>query len=327
MQNCPRQAGVPKFLVMLLAVCFCLSCSPKGKNNTLKTIRFAFQNRIGSAIPIVAAEMEYFKQQGIIVEPLRFNSGPACAEALVSGSADIGTMGDSTAVIAVSRYDNLKIIASHSTGEHRHRLMVRNQSPFQMLDDLLGKRIAVKKGTSTHGGLLAVLIANRLSPADMVIVDLSPDIMPDALMAGSVDAIAASEPTPSSTELKGGRELITFGGLGNQYPILILVRDSFMNEREKDVRHFLLALRSAGAYIKAHPDETTALLGETTGLPQVVARVAMERHDYLLRLDETIVLSLRQTAVFLVNHQKIAAIPDLSKALTNRFLNGTLQAP
>jgi len=146
---------------VLLAALFFLSCSQNEEKNASEPIRFAFQNRIGSAIPIIAVEKGFFQMEGLVIKPLRFSSGPACAEALVSGSADIGTMGDSTAVIAVSRYDNLKIIASHSTGEHRHRLMVQDQSPYRTLNDLRGKRVAVKKGTSTHGGFLAVLAANQ----------------------------------------------------------------------------------------------------------------------------------------------------------------------
>ena len=314
----------PKYLfsvsLILFTAAWVTCCDRRAEKPANPPLRFAFQNRIGSAIPIVAVEKGFFAKQGIAVEPLRFNSGPACAEALYSGSADIGTMGDSTAIIAVVQYPRLRIVASHSTGEHRHRLIVKKDGPVRSIQQLRNRRIGIKKGTSTHGGFLSVLLSREIPPTAVTIVDLNPSTMPDALIAGSVDAIAASEPTPSLAELKGGRELLTFGGLGNQYPILMLARDSFISRREGDLRAFFAALRSAEAFVRDHPDETTALLSRCTGLPLEVAKIAMGRHEYRLRLDESIVSSLRQTARFLLDQKKIASMPDLSRTLAARFL-------
>lgn len=306
--------------LILTVVSLIISCDPNEAVNTTKPIRFAFQNRIGSAIPIVAVEKGFFKKQGLVIKPLRFSSGPACAEALYSGSADIGTMGDTTTIFATAQNENLKIFASHSTGEHRHRLIVRNDAPYKTLEDLRGKRIGIKKGTSTHGGFLAALAAGNIPRAAITVVDLNPNTMPAALMAGSLDAFAASEPTPSLAEEKGGRELITFGGLGNQYPIMMLAHASFLINREKDLVCFVAALRSAEAFVRKYPDETVKILGDATGLPSEVTRRAMKRHSYRLALDEVILSSLRDTAQFLKKQNKIKQLPDLSLAVTPCFL-------
>lgn len=312
--------------LILFVASLIVSCDPNQALNTTKPIRFAFQNRIGSAIPMVAVEKGFFKQQGLVIKPLRFNSGPACAEALYSGSADIGTMGDTTAIFATVQNANLKIIASHSAGEHRHRLIVQNAAPYQTLEDLRGKRIGIKKGTSTHGGFLAALLAGNIPRAAITVVDLNPNTMPAALMAGSIDAFAASEPTPSLAEQKGGRELITFGGLGNQYPIMMLAHASFLINREKDLLCFVAALRSAEAFVRKNPDETVKIMGDATGLPSEVTRRAMKRHSYRLTLDEVILSSLRDTAQFLKEQNKIKQLPDLSTAATPRFLNRLTEA-
>ncbi len=306
--------------LILFVAALIISCDQNEVVNTTKPIRFAFQNRIGSAIPIVAVEKGFFKKQGLVIKPLRFSSGPACAEALYSGSADIGTMGDTTAIFATVQHPNLKIIASHSTGEHRHRLIVQNAAPYRTLEDLRGKRIGIKKGTSTHGGFLAALAAGNIPRAAITVVDLNPNTMPVALMAGSIEAFAASEPTPSLAELKGGRELITFGGLGNQYPIMMLAHATFIKNREKDLLRFIGALRSAEEFVRENPDETVKILGDTTGLPSEVTRQAMKRHSYRLTLDEAILSSLRETAQFLKEQNKIKQLPDLATAVTPRFL-------
>ena len=51
-------------------------------------IWFAFQDRIGSVIPIIAEKKGFFLYEGLKVEPLRFNSGPACAEAPISAEPE-----------------------------------------------------------------------------------------------------------------------------------------------------------------------------------------------------------------------------------------------
>ena len=305
---------------MMVFVFLFTSCDYGGQEQKKQPIRFAFQNRVGSAIPIVAVKKGFFEKSGIVIQPLRFNSGPACAEALYSGSADIGTMGDTTAIIAGVQNARLKIIASHSTGEHRHRIIVRDSSPLQRFEDLRGSRIAVKKGTSTFGGLLASLASNNISLEDVVFVDLSPSIMPDALMAGSIDAFAASEPTPSLAELRGGRELGTLGGLGNEYPIMMLAQKDLLDERDEDVIRFLQALKNAETFVLENPEETAMILVEVTGLTPEVARYAMTKHSYRLRLDEAIMESLNKTAEFLKDQKIISAIPDFPSVITTRYI-------
>ncbi len=132
-------------------------------------LRFAFQNRIGSVLPIIAVEQGFFADEGLEVTTQMFSNGPACAEALTSGAADIATMGDTTALIALSRNLPVQLLFSHASGEHRHRLMVMNPT-LTTIDDLRGKRIGVKKGTSTYGGLLKLLRGYGISERDVQLI-------------------------------------------------------------------------------------------------------------------------------------------------------------
>lgn len=283
-------------------------------------IRFAFQDRIGSVIPIVAETKGYFAKEGLTVKALRFSSGPACAEALYSGAADIGAMGDTTAIITTTKADKFVIIASHATGEHRHRIMVRSDSPLKTLTDLKGKRLAVKKGTSTYGGLLAVLDKADIPASSIDIINLTPPTMATALLAGSIDAFAASEPTPSAAEENGARELTTLGGVGNEYPILTLINTNLLKGKNDVVIRFVKALKEVEVYAKAHPDETAAIMAKETGLRLETTIKAMARHQYSLRLDAPIMHSLEQTALFLKGQNIIQNVPYFTKAADKSYL-------
>lgn len=283
-------------------------------------IRFAFQDRIGSVIPIIAVNKGYFKDEGLEVEPLTFSSGPACAEALYSGAADIGAMGDTTAIITVSRTERLRIIASHATGEHRHRVMVKKDSGYKDLSDLKGKKLAVKKGTSTYGGLLAALKKQNISIDEIQIIDLSPSIMNDALAASSIDAFVASEPTPSLAEGKSCRQLVTLGNLGNEYPIMILANRYILNERHADLVRFIRALKKAEDFAAKHPDQVAVIMSKETGLSLSSVKRAIELHQYKLRLDESILRSLSDTAEFLKAEKIINQLPDFDSSVDFSYL-------
>jgi len=273
---------------------------------------------------MIAVEKGFFQDEGLVVKPMVFSSGPACSETLLSGSADIGTMGDTTAVIAVAR-SPVKIIASHGGGEHRHRIIVAKDSAIRSPTDLVGKRLAVKKGTSTYGGLLTWADSVNLDLASVKVTELRPDDMADALISGAVDAIVASEPTPSVVEQRGGRELATLGGLGNTYPILLVGRNEFLAAHPKVVTAFLSAMRRAAQFIQEHPEQAAEVVAAKTGLPTDVASRAMAHHYYRVQLDERTRASLDGIAEFLVAQGMLDAAPDFSQQINDSFLPGRQQ--
>lgn len=287
-------------------------------------VRFAHQDRIADAASVIAVRKDFFAEEGLSVEPFRFSSGPASGEALYSGAADIGAMGDATAVIALARNVGLVILASHGGGEGRHRIVLRPGLTLDGPSGLKGKTLAVKKGTSTYGGLLAYLAANGLSAGSLRLVDMRPVDMPEALSAGSVDAICASEPTPSLAEKRGGTPFADLSGLGNAYPILLMGRQSFVDDHPDAVVQFLRAMERATRFVTDRPEETAGILSQATGLEPDLCLKALHRHVYRLNLDEAMVESLSKTARSLADHGRIPAVPDVSRFLRPDLLRKAL---
>ena len=282
---------------------------------------FAYQDRVADAASIVAVEKGYFKDEGLNIKTMVFSSGPACTEALTYGNAEFGTMGDTTGIITTSNMgDSFKIICSHGGGEHRHRIIVQKEGGINSIDDLEGKKIAVKKGTSTHGGLMLFADNNGLNLNDEI-VDMKPSLQLTALAAGEVDAIVASEPTPSQAEAGGyGVEFGTLGGLNNTYPILILVSIKFANKHPDIVVKFLRALIKATEFIKNNPDEAAAIQSQITGLDANVIKNAMSYHYYDASMTQNTKDSLGVTGEFLKDIGKIDTIPDWNKVIDTSYL-------
>ena len=282
---------------------------------------FVYQDRVADAISIIAVEKGFFKEQGLSLVLKRFSSGPECMEALISGSADFGTMGDTTAIIVSSKKgDSFKIACSLGGGEHRHRIIVSNTGGINNIADLEGKRIGVKKGTSTHGGLMQFAGAHGIDLNDEM-VDMSPSLQLTALATGALDAIVASEPTPSQAEAGGyGRELATLGHLNNTYPVLLVVRSSFAKQNPEDVVRVIRTLANAKDFIDYHFDEAVEILSRITGLDRPVIKKAMRSHCYGVTLNDETVDSLKSMSNFLKGIGRISEIPDFDEVIDKSYL-------
>ena len=135
-----------------------------------------------------------------------------------------------------------------------------------------------------------------------------------------MDALVASEPTPSLAEQRGGRELVDLGGLGNNYPLLLLVKVGLINQHYDALRRFFRAMTRAEKFIHQQPAEAMTIISKETGLTPEMTRAAMLRHSYRLQLDANTIQSLNKTALFLKEQKKIGQLPDLTKVIDPRFL-------
>jgi ABC-type nitrate/sulfonate/bicarbonate transport system substrate-binding protein len=291
------------------------------ETDSRKPTIFAYQDRVADAASIIAVNKGLFKSEGLNVEGRRFTSGPSCAEALIYGNAVLGTMGDTTTVITLSKScTRFRAICSHGGGEHRHRIIVRNDSGIKLPQQLEGKRIGVKKGTSTHGGLLLFAQNNGLDLREEI-MDIKPSLQLMALAAGQLDAMVASEPTPTQAEVNGtGRQLSTLGGQKNTYPIFILVNHKFAKKNSETVAKFLKVINKAALFVNHHPDEAALILSRITGLEEDVIRKAMAKHYYHVGLTRTTIDSVNAMANFLKKTNKIKKEPDFNKCLDDRYL-------
>jgi ABC-type nitrate/sulfonate/bicarbonate transport system substrate-binding protein len=197
---------------------------------------------------------------------------------------------------------------------------VSEGSQIESINDIEGKRIGVKKGTSTHGGLLRFSEAHGLDLEDELI-DLDPSDQLAALAAGGLDAIVASEPTPSQAEDGGyGRQLATLRELGNSYPILLVVNGDFAAEHPETVARVIGVLMRATQFIRDYPEEAAAIQSEITGLDPSTLGRAMTFHYYDVSMGDPTILSLEQTARFLKDIGTINEVPDLDVAVDSSYL-------
>lgn len=129
-------------------------------------------------------------------------SGGEMVQAFGSGSVDLGLVGSSPATKAVSPPNNIdmQVVWIHDVIGEAESLVVQ-EGAGESLADLAGKTVAVPFASTAHYSLLAALEREGMSPADINLINLSPDAMLAAWDRGEIDAAWVWAPTlPLLTE-------------------------------------------------------------------------------------------------------------------------------
>lgn len=284
------------FLSLLVSI-VCLMAEP---------LKIAFQDRVVDALFIVALEQKLFEKEGLEIDAKRFTNGNATSEALIFGDADFATMGDTAALLAIDKYcPSIKLFTPLGGGEKRHAIVVTKESAMQGFKELEGAKIGVKKGTSTHGGVLLKASKEGVS-IEKTLIDLDPSLMANALMAKELDAIVASEPTPSVLVEKGiGKRLSYLDGVGNTYPLLLMAKERSLKSHAEALPRLMRVLRQAATFIQQEPKQSAVIVAKASGLSVQSAKEAMAHHTYAVGFDPITQESLVMMERFLRENGKL----------------------
>jgi ABC-type nitrate/sulfonate/bicarbonate transport system substrate-binding protein len=170
-----------------------------------ETVRLAFLKTLAIVPMIDAQEMGYFSKEGLKVQMITLNNGPAVVSAVVGGSADIGFSATLPVISAVAEHQPIRefMISSverwpleEGLGES---LIASARSGIKTLQDLKGKTLA---SNATNGGC-DLMIRDHIraagipaSAVKMVVIPFPQ--MKAALELGTVDAVCAVAPFSSA---------------------------------------------------------------------------------------------------------------------------------
>ena len=129
-----------------------------------------------------------------------FTSGPPQIEAATAGKIDFAITGNTPPIFGAAANAKVKVVSAYDGSGRGDRLLVHADSPIRSVTDLRGKRIAVGKGSSAHGNVLAQLNRAGLSPSDVTLVFLQPADALGAFTQRQVDVWAVWDPYTAQAE-------------------------------------------------------------------------------------------------------------------------------
>lgn len=270
-----------------------------------------YSNKINYEPFIVAVEKGYFADENLNITTLVVTGGIQSAEAIMTGSADVGAMGDSPAIILLDKNPGASIVCRYSGGEGMHRYVA--QDHITVPKDLEGRKVGIQMGSSTHGSFLQWMEANGVNASQVTLVPMSPSDMPTAMDTEQIDAMAGSEPWPTNVEKLCGDDVHQIGdssGLGNTFPLMFMASQKAIQEKPEAVKAAVRALQRAVEFINQHYEESAAICAQRIGLTAEETKKCMDSEFFAVGFNETDMDSLEQTAGFLLENGKITAVPD-----------------
>ena len=210
---------------------------------------------------IVLIESGAAEKYGLEIEVVPMKTGVEVVEALVGGSVDIGSVGETPLTSLLTRSDAVGVIGTAvSTDGSYAQVIVRTDSPINSIEDLKGKKIATKIGSGSYRALSDWCAKNGCSLNDFEILNTAPNAILAAIEAGSVDAGIWFAPTTSIAVAKGfGRIMMNFEG-ANEGQASWVVNRAFAEKNPELVTRFLAATIDAQNILVDDHDLAATLL-------------------------------------------------------------------
>ncbi|KQV81707.1 aliphatic sulfonate ABC transporter substrate-binding protein [Rhizobium sp. Root1220] len=215
--------------------------------------------------------------QGITVSWSEFTSGPPLLEALGAGALDFGATGDVPPLFAQAAGGHLYYVGTYRGSPAGSAIVVRKDSAIKTVEDLKGKKVAFKRGSSAHNVTVKILRKSGLQIGDVEALDLSPPDAAAAFKNGSIDAWSIWDPYLAIAQADPDtRVLSTAQGIVDSYSYF-LANAEFTDANGQVIVDVIDELAKVGRSAQGKLEETIKELSEITGVPEEITRVTLTR--------------------------------------------------
>lgn len=232
-------------------------------------IRFRLDWKAGAQhLPFyLGREKGYFAQEGIDLEIIS-GSGSADSVKTVGTRAVEMALVDAL-VLTQARAQELPAVAVAAYYQRTPIVVISPKAkPVKSAQEMLGKKIGSKKGSSTSQGLTLFLEANGIKPEQLQLVDIGFGVQP--LLVGQVDALMGftmNEPIEAESAGMPVQELFIADAGVKSYGLTIAANEKFLKEQGALVKGFLKATKLAMADCAKDPKGAVAILAKA--LPEL----------------------------------------------------------
>ncbi|MEH1783893.1 MAG: ABC transporter substrate-binding protein [Nostoc sp.] len=255
------------------------NASAVAASNSVSTLRIGY---VGTSEP--TGPLGWAKKKGILDRELqqagfknitfaRFPNGPDLNEALVAGQLDVGSLGDTPAIVLRARGQQtrlLRITQFNTTAW----LVAKNNGP-RSLAELKGQKIATQKGSYMHRYLLGLLAEGKIAK-DVKIVHLMTTEAKAALERGDVAAYATSSELGPFLKSQGFPVIDSSANhQGLSGTSLVVATESFLAKQPDFPQKFNGILTEAAKDLKANSEEYYQYHAQITKYPLDIIKVSL----------------------------------------------------
>ena len=214
---------------------------------------------------------------GVSVSWAEFTSGPPLLEALGANALDFGSTGDVPPLFAQAAGGDLVYVAATPGSLNGSAILVKQTSPIQTLADLKGKKVAFKRGSSSHNFIVKALRSVDLSLDDIDQLDLGPADAAPAFANSQIDAWVIWDPYYAiAAQDPDTRVLTTTEGIVDSWSFL-QANGAFARDNPEIVAAVIDELIKVGTAAQANLDQTAEQISASTGVPVPITRITLGR--------------------------------------------------
>ncbi|WP_223733472.1 ABC transporter substrate-binding protein [Streptomyces purpurogeneiscleroticus] len=304
-------------LLTLLALLLATACgagttdSAGSAGGTSPTVRIALGVDASYAPLYLAAERGMFKKAGLDVQLMKVEGGPAAAQAVTAGTAQISASADSTALPQMVSNPRLRALGVFQSSGRYLKVVLRKgiTSPRQI------KTIGSIQGI----GLYATheyLRYHGIDPDSVKIQQSSPQEIPTMLQRGDIDGYILFDPWATKGVEAGGHIAGSIGDFGVTYKQWLLTDDKWLKENEELAGKVFKVVAEADRLVTKDPHAAALAAHQQAQLPVAQTEQGVGEISFTSRaLTSADVASSRKIVDFLSAQKLINSAPDYDTVL------------
>jgi NitT/TauT family transport system substrate-binding protein len=240
----------------------------------------------GADLVAVATDQKLWEKHGLVPNISPFTNGPIEIQSLVAGDLDVGNIGPGAIWLGASGKATIVSVAELSFAD---AVIARPDKGISTVADLKGKKIGVPQGTSGEMILQAALAKAGLTEADVTILNMDPDTIVSAFVAGQIDAAGTWYPYISEIvkRVPDTKVLLSDGDLypGQVFPSSYIAGNDVIKSNPELVTRYVEVIQDYLDWRIANPAADIAITSKFLNAPVADAQIEAKYAKFLSTSD------------------------------------------
>jgi len=292
-------------MALLVGGLFFVSCTSDEKGSIEKVTVGVSKSFL--SIPVYIAQKQGFlSEEGLDVTLKEYTSGKKATQALFAGEVSISTVADMPVVFQSFKRQDFCIITTFAYSFPFIKIIVRKDSGIKKGVDLKRKRVGANKGTSSHFFLGVFLIHNRLSIADVEMINIRTVDLPAALKNNEVDAISVWQPyTQKAMQLLGDNAVELPSAEIYRTTFNFAAMKTFAKENPEILQKFLRAIDKGAAFIRDDREKAQEIIAKSFNLDKKMVSAVWDDFVFGISLDQSLLVSWDNIARWTIKNKLV----------------------
>jgi NitT/TauT family transport system substrate-binding protein len=216
-------------------------------------------------------------------------------------------------MFAIMGGGEISVIATIYTSNKDYAIIARKDKGISNPRDLEFRKVATSLGTSSEFFMDSFLAINGIARKNVIVVNLKPEELPDALINGDVAAASAFRPFLIYAQKKlGDRGILFYDQDIYTMTFNVVATQEYVRKNPEKVIKMLRALINAEEFVRQNPAEAQKIIADFNLIDRVLLGEMWDAKSYSVKLDQSLVLALEDQSLWAIksNLTKTKKMPN-----------------